>query len=74
MPKVIFKIDANVEYTYHKLFREVNEFRDMSLFSWTSIDDKELIIKKITQFWDTEDRKIIKEIEGKWREVENQYF
>jgi hypothetical protein len=74
MPKVIFKIDPEKEYEYHKLFFEHHGLDHMSLFRHQSIEDKKRIIRKINSFWDETDKKVFAEVENQWRTIENQYF
>lgn len=46
----------------------------MSIFSEAALADKPRIIRKINNFWDEEDRKLIQEIENAWRTIETDYF
>jgi len=74
MKKVNFIIDPNKEYKYHKLFEKIPQFNTMSLFAFVPIKDKKRIIRKINNFWDNKDKKLITGIEKKWREIEKGYF
>ena len=74
MKQVNFVIDARKEYEYQKLFQKVSWLNKMSLFTYTPIDNKSRIIRKIESFWDDEDREIVKKIEKEWRTIEKDYF
>lgn len=74
MVAVKFEISPEKEYEYHRLFCNTRGFEVLSIFSFTPIKNKNRIIKKITNFWDNDDRKLIKKIEGQWRLIEKDYF
>lgn len=74
MPKVSFDISPEKEYEYHQLFCKTPGFNRMSTFSEAALADKSRIIRKINNFWDEEDRKLIQEIESAWRTIEMDYF
>jgi len=46
----------------------------MSIFSFTPIDNKARILKKISNFWDDDDKNLIKQIESEWKLIEKEYF
>jgi len=46
----------------------------MSIFSDATLGDKARIIKKINNFWDEENKKLILKIESEWRTIETDYF
>jgi hypothetical protein len=74
MQTVSFDINPEKEFEYHQLFCKIPGFNRMSLFSSTALENKPRIIQKITNFWDDEDKKCVKEIEATWRGMENEYF
>lgn len=74
MPTVKFEIDPEKEYEYHRLFQNSQGFEGMSIFSFTPIKNKNRIIKKTTNFWDDDDKKLIKKIESEWKLIEKDYF
>jgi hypothetical protein len=74
MQKVKFEINPEKEYEYHRLFCNTPGFGGMSIFAFNSIDEKARIIKKINNFWDNEDKVLIKKIEAEWKLIEKDYF
>lgn len=74
MAVVKFEINPVKEYEYHRLFCNTRGFEEMSIFSYTPVKNKTRIIKKINDFWDDNDKKIIKKIESEWKLIEKDYF
>ena len=74
MTRVKFEINPEKEYEHHQLFCNTKGLERMSIFSFTPMKNKTRIVKKINDFWDDDDGKLIKKIESEWRLIEKDYF